>query len=168
MKRGQRVRDLWSWLPAFRAVAETEHLPSAARALHVSPSSLSRAVSLLEADLGRELFDRVGRRVALNDAGRELLSATRLAMRSVDEAIVRLGPGRMVGSISISVPGPYAPIYVLPALSLLTREHPELLPELHSHPVTTVPQALHTGRLDLALDDEELGFEKVERAFAFV
>ena len=30
-----RLVELWPYLPAFRAVAETEHLPSAAERLHV-------------------------------------------------------------------------------------------------------------------------------------
>src|SRR5262245_24932867 len=36
MDRAARLTELWSWLPAFRAVAETQHLPTAAAALHVS------------------------------------------------------------------------------------------------------------------------------------
>ena len=151
MERAQRVREIWSWLPAFRAVAETEHLPSAARALHVGPSSLSRAVGLLEDAVGRPLFDRVGRRIVLNDAGRELLSAVRLAMRSVDDAVTTLGPGQMVGRVTIHVPGPMAPLLVLPALARLSARHPRLVPVVTSVPTARVPHELHAGRLDVAV-----------------
>ena len=43
-----RVRTIWSWLPAFRAVAEAEHLPTAAHELGIVPSSLSRTVKQIE------------------------------------------------------------------------------------------------------------------------
>ncbi len=153
MEPARAVREIWNWLPAFRAVAETEHLPSAARALHVGPSSLSRAVALLEDHVGRPLFRRVGRRIVLDEAGRELLSAVRLAMRSVHEALVRIDPAHLVGPVRISVQGPYAPIYVLPVLDELAREHPALLPEVSSRPFEAIPADLNTGRLDLALVD---------------
>ena len=42
------VERIWNWLPAFRAVAETEHLPTASDLLHVTPSALSRTIRLLE------------------------------------------------------------------------------------------------------------------------
>lgn len=47
-----RVRTIWSWLPAFRAVAEVEHLPTAAQELGIVPSSLSRTVKQIEDELG--------------------------------------------------------------------------------------------------------------------
>ena len=62
VQRAVRVSQLWSWLPAFRTVAETEHLPTAARMLELSPSALSRSVKQLEDSLGRPLFTREGRR----------------------------------------------------------------------------------------------------------
>jgi DNA-binding transcriptional LysR family regulator len=84
--RALRLAGIWSWLPAFRVVAETEHLPTAARSMHVSASALSRSVSLLEEALGRPLFTRTGRRIQLNPSGAALLAAVRDAMRRIDDA----------------------------------------------------------------------------------
>ena len=36
-----RIQRLWNWLPAFRAVAETEHLPTAAQRIGVSASAFN-------------------------------------------------------------------------------------------------------------------------------
>jgi DNA-binding transcriptional LysR family regulator len=47
MERVIRLNQIWSWLPAFRAVAETEHVHEAAQSLHLTPSTLSRAIHLL-------------------------------------------------------------------------------------------------------------------------
>ena len=83
--RVHRLLELWAWLPAFRFVAETEHLPSASDLLYTSPSALSRTVKQLEGALGVKLFDRVGKRLVLNDDGRRLLGGVRRAMRYVDD-----------------------------------------------------------------------------------
>src|SRR5690554_4873240 len=81
---GVSLATIWNWLPAFRAVAESEHLPTAAARLHVSAPALSRTVRLLEEHLEVELFNRVGRRLVLNSAGEQLLSAVQEAMGGLD------------------------------------------------------------------------------------
>lgn len=87
MERHQVVARVWNWLPAFRAVAEYEGLQRAALALSVSPSALSRSVSLLEETIGATLFLRSATGLILTDAGRRLLHSTRDAMRQVHEAL---------------------------------------------------------------------------------
>lgn len=59
----------------FLKVAETEHMTNAAKALHVSQPALSRSIRMLEEDLGVKLFDRLGRRLVLNDNGRRFYAS---------------------------------------------------------------------------------------------
>lgn len=154
MERARRVAALWSWLPAFRAVAETEHLPTAAREFRVTASSLSRTVRLLEEQLGQPLFERAGRSLRLNDAGRVLANAVRDAMRMVDEGLSALdGPG-LRGPVHVSVPGPLAPLYVLPALPQLAEAHPHLGIHVHAMTGRSVNAALRRGGIDLAIVDD--------------
>lgn len=54
----------------FCALAETESVRRAAELLHVSPGALSKALAQTEEIAGRPLFARVGRTIALTDAGR--------------------------------------------------------------------------------------------------
>jgi LysR family transcriptional regulator, cyn operon transcriptional activator len=56
----------------FLEVARTEHVGRAALALHVSPSTVSHAVSNIEAELGRALLEAKGRHVRLTEAGRAM------------------------------------------------------------------------------------------------
>ncbi|MEO5821925.1 MAG: LysR family transcriptional regulator [Vicinamibacteraceae bacterium] len=60
-------------IEAFLAVARLGHFTRAAAALHVSQSALTVQIRQLEAALGLRLFDRNNRRVALTQAGRELV-----------------------------------------------------------------------------------------------
>jgi len=151
MERSQRLARFWNWLPTFRAVAETEHLPTAAGALHISPSAISRTIRLLEEELGHELFDRVGRKILLNDGGRLLLSSLRDAMRTLDEGIGRMETSAFVGRVHISVPGPFMKPLVAPAIKQARALHPELVPHLVGARTGQVEGMLLKGALDLAI-----------------
>lgn len=68
----------------FAEVATTLSFSRAAVQLHRSQPALSRCISDLEAELGLELFEREGRRVALSAGGRELLDDVRRLLRDAD------------------------------------------------------------------------------------
>jgi LysR family cyn operon transcriptional activator len=156
MERSRRLSTLWNWLPAFRAVAETEHLPTASEALHVSPSALSRTIKLLEEDVGQPLFDRAGRNIVLNQVGRTFLRSVRDAMRTLDEGLGILADRQLVGPVHISVPGPFAPIFVFPALDSIAAKHPNLVPHIQGLASPQVNQLLLRGQIDLALLDDPI------------
>lgn len=86
----RRLLPVWHLLPAFRAVAETEHLPTAGRLLELSPSALSRSIKQLEESLQTPLFDRVGRQLRLNEHGRAFLGVLREAMRRIDDGVAQI------------------------------------------------------------------------------
>ncbi len=154
MDRVRRLAAFWNWLPAFRAVAEAEHLPSASGEMHVSASALSRSIRLLEDALGVELFERRGRNLILTDAGRTLLVSVRRAMRVLDDGVEQLSAEGGSGPVRIACPGPFASLFVLPALEALREEHPALVPVLQSADGERANALLLTGDLDLALVDD--------------
>lgn len=76
----------------FMAVAQMEHMSKAAEKLHITQPALSKAIALLEEEVGGELFARVGRKIELNENGRvfyryaeEALSALSHGVRYVRE-----------------------------------------------------------------------------------
>lgn len=142
MDRTLRLSQLWSWLPAFRAVAETEHLPTAARAMGLTPSALSRSVSQLEAAVDAKLFARSGRRLQLEPAGRELLAAVRDAMRRVDDGLGRLGTARPT-VIRVAGDGVWIGVVVSPVAAGFDIEHVGTESSLRD--------ALQRGAVDLAV-----------------
>lgn len=62
-------------LQVFAAVARDLSFSKAAGELHLTQPAVSMQVRQLEAAAGMPLFERVGRRTALTDAGRELLAS---------------------------------------------------------------------------------------------
>jgi DNA-binding transcriptional LysR family regulator len=162
MDRARRVADLWSWLPAFRAVAETEHLPTAAERLHVTPSALSRSVRLLEQEIGHPLFHRTGRNLKLSDAGEVFLAAVRDAMRLVDDGVTAVTGDRLAGALTVAAPDAVLPA-VLDVAARLRERHEELVVHVRQVAASVAPALLLRGQLDVALLDVELGGERTTR-----
>lgn len=73
-------------LRLFVAVAEREHLTNAAKALNLTQSAVSAAISTLESYYAVKLFDRVGRGIVLTDAGRIFLHEAKAVLSRVGVA----------------------------------------------------------------------------------
>lgn len=91
-------------LRIFVAVAEREHVTRAAGDLNLTQSATSAAVAALEARYATRLFDRVGRRITLTDAGRLFLVEARavLARASSAELVLADLAGLKAGSLGLA------------------------------------------------------------------
>jgi len=72
-------------LAIFAAAARHESLTRAAQDLHLSQPAVSMQIKQMEEALGMPLFDRVGRRLQLTEAGRELARYARDITAKVQE-----------------------------------------------------------------------------------
>jgi DNA-binding transcriptional LysR family regulator len=148
MERVRRLAAIWSWLPAFRVVAELQHLPSAAKRLGTSASALSRSVRLLEDAVGRPLFLRKGRALVLDDAGKLLLAGTRDAMRLLDDALLDVRGERATGPFRIAADDAVQGV-ALDALAALREREPRLsVVEISLPRANEAAAALLRGEID--------------------
>ncbi len=79
---------------AFGVLARTGSFTQTARELHLTQSGVSHSIKALERDVGCRLFDKLGKKVVLTQAGEQLLQhATRILqeMESARESLARLG-----------------------------------------------------------------------------
>ncbi len=72
-------------LQYFLKVAEHENMTKAAEELHVAQPALSRAVRLLEEELGGPLFDRNGKNIKLNYRGRVAKGRITMVFALIDD-----------------------------------------------------------------------------------
>lgn len=72
-------------LRLFHAVAHDGTLTGAARRLNLSASALSAQIKALEADIGHPLFERIGRGLALTEAGRIALDHADSIFRTAED-----------------------------------------------------------------------------------
>jgi DNA-binding transcriptional LysR family regulator len=91
-------------LRIFIAVAEREHLTRASEALNLTQSAVSSAIAALEARYGTKLFDRIGRGIALTDAGRLFLPEARavLARARAAEQTLHDATGGLRGTLNLA------------------------------------------------------------------
>lgn len=73
-------------LRAFLAVASCGSFSMAARQLHLTQPAISKRISTLEAQTAHPLFDRIGRRIQLTQAGRTLLPRAENIVTEISEA----------------------------------------------------------------------------------
>jgi len=98
-------RNLYS--PAMRyfmAVAEAGSIRAASRQLNVASSAVNRQILWLEEALGLQLFDRVGRRLRLSQAGEVLLAHVRRTYSDFEGTVAELDAlkGLRRGTVSIA------------------------------------------------------------------
>ncbi|MCX6124713.1 MAG: LysR family transcriptional regulator [Proteobacteria bacterium] len=79
------------WLIYFKEVARTEHLAKAAKILCVSPSAVSRALKLLEEEVGCALFEHYGKRIRLTTQGRKLFERVIQITSEIDNLPAAIG-----------------------------------------------------------------------------
>jgi len=152
MWRVNRLAEFWAWLPAFRAVAETESLRRASEKVHTSASALSRQISLIEDQIGVQLFAREGRGLRLTRNGQVLLDAVRVAMRLLDEGLVSVTRGSFAGPFRVMCPPHLAPM-ILRGMHDLRADNEGIVPHLITSqlPPEELNARLHRGELDAAV-----------------
>ncbi|MFJ5370792.1 LysR substrate-binding domain-containing protein [Bosea sp. CER48] len=145
-------------LRIFIAVAEREHLTQGANALNLTQSAVSSAIATLEARYATKLFDRIGRRIALTDAGRLFLSEARavLTRAAAAEAVLSDLSGLARGSLALMASQTVANYWLPPLIQRFRLDHPGITVSLAIGNTETVSTAIHDGAADLGFIEGEI------------
>ncbi len=143
----------------FRAVAEELSFSRAAARLGYVQSSVSAQVAALEQELGVPFFDRLGRRIALTDAGEVMLAYSHKLLALAGEtrqtvADAGVGSGEVTGSLAVSAPETLLTYRLPELLALFHERHPRVRlsvrPSAVGRLVGSVRRALEEGAVDVA------------------
>ncbi|MGO4542878.1 LysR family transcriptional regulator [Paenibacillus sp. 2TAB19] len=154
-------------LQYFLEVARLEHVTEAARSLHVTQSSLSKTIQRLEEDLGVPLFDRMGRRLRLNEFGSTFL-------RRAERALFELEQGKQELSDLASPEHGTLELAVTTASTLpnILREFRKKRPtiQFHVQMLTTEEMVtrLQRGEVDYCLSSPPIEGEDIECQIVFI
>ncbi|MFG0875120.1 LysR family transcriptional regulator [Aeromonas media] len=113
-------------LRCFEVAARTEHFGRAADELHLTHGAISRAVRLLEEDLGVRLFERRQRRVFLTEAGDRLYQAVREGLGQIRETAQALRQQSRPQSLVLSCEPTLLMRWLIPRWPAFQALHPEL------------------------------------------
>jgi LysR family hydrogen peroxide-inducible transcriptional activator len=139
-------------LKYFVAVAEVGTFGGAARRCNVAQPSLSQQILKLEDELGHKLFDRLGRSIALTEAGSALLPRARRILAEIRE-VEHLGEAVDAGAtrVAVGIIPTMAP-YLLPrAIQRFARLWPTARLALREDLTDNLVEALVLGDLDVAV-----------------
>src|SRR5258708_6497636 len=127
-------------LRIFVAVAEREHVTQAARDLNLTQSATSAAVAALEERYQAKLFDRVGRRIVLTDAGSVFLVEARavLARAASAETVLADIAGLRRGSLALAASQTVASYWLPPLMYRFRARHPGIAMQLRISNTETV------------------------------
>jgi DNA-binding transcriptional LysR family regulator len=154
----------------FRTVAEELSFSRAAAKLGYVQSSVSAQVSVLEQELGVPLFDRLGRRIALTDAGDVMFaySVKLLALaEQTREAVLDAGegPDEVMGSLTVSAPETLLTYRLPKLLALFHERHPKVRlsvrPSAIGRLVGSARKAVEEGKVDVAFVLDERLVQRV-------
>ena len=140
-------------LNAFVAVAETASFSMASEHLYLTQPAISKRISALETELDVQLFDRIGRKVTLTEAGSALLSRARTILQQVEDskrAIQNLS-GHIAGKLSIGTSHHIGLHRLPPVLRAFTHTHPEVELDLHFMDSEEACHAIEHGDLELGI-----------------
>ncbi len=134
----------------FVKVVETGSFSTAARALGVPKSTISRQIARLEADLGARLLHRTTRRLELTALGRRYYDEVRDGLERLASATDHVSATQAVPSGTIRVAAP---------VEMGARQIMEIVPEfLRTYPEVAVELVLHDGIVDLVAERIDVAF----------
>jgi DNA-binding transcriptional LysR family regulator len=160
-------------LKTFRTVAQLLSFKQAAQHLHYAQSSISAQIQALEEELDVQLFDRLGRRILLTEAGSSLLNYAEKILDLADETRSEVATAKeLKGSLTVKVPETFG-VHRLP---LVIKRFRSRFPKVRLHFTTCTHEGLQKdlrkGVTDLAflltesfqaadLEAEALGIENL-------
>ncbi|MCS7058802.1 MAG: LysR family transcriptional regulator [Meiothermus sp.] len=156
-------------LRVFLCVVQEGSVGRAALSLGMTQPGVSQHLRALEAQIGRALFHRQGRRLVLTKTGQNLLPEARRAVQALEEfmqaaqAIGRLERGQVeIGAATTMA------VYVLPRyLTEFKRLHPEIRIRLESGSSEQLTRRLLQGEIEMAVVEAVEHMEGFERTLFY-
>ena len=145
-------------LRIFVAVAELEHMTRAAQALNLTQSATSAAIAALETRYAVKLFDRIGRRIELTDAGRLFVTEARavLARAAAAETVLADFADLSKGSLSLAASQTVGNYWLPPLIHRYQSQYPGIRLSLVIGNTEQVAAWVIEGSADLGLIEGEI------------
>lgn len=80
-------------LKQFKVLAQTQNTVEASAILGISQPALTKAIQRLEMELGTRLFDRIGRKLLLNESGKTVLATANDVLQNMENMKLDLQSG---------------------------------------------------------------------------
>ena len=140
-------------LQIFRILAEELNFTRTAERVHTVQSNVTAQIKALEEELGMPLFDRLGRRVTLTDAGHRFLPFAEQALTAMEQGQRAIKAGaEPSGPLRISAPESIVTYRLAHLLRTFRRRFPHVELIFRPHLDNTVAVELETGKIDMLIE----------------
>ncbi|MEJ1390227.1 MAG: LysR family transcriptional regulator, partial [Candidatus Sedimenticola sp. (ex Thyasira tokunagai)] len=142
-----------SALQAFVCVAENDSFSVAAEQLHLTQPAVSKRVATLEKELETPLFDRIGHKISLTEAGRQLLPRAQhmlLEMADIRRSISNL-TGEVSGTLIMGTSHHIGLRRLPPALKEFSLNYPQVSLDIRFMDSESACNEVEHGELELAI-----------------
>ncbi len=140
-------------LKTFITVAELGSFSLAGERLYLTQPAVSKRIKALEQELDTHLFDRIGRRVSLTEAGRTLLPRAQAILQAMEDSRRELGnlSSEVGGRLSIGTSHHIGLHRLPPVLRRFSRDYPAVELDLQFMDSEAACRAVQTGQLELGI-----------------
>ncbi len=139
-------------LQVFAMVAQQSSFSRAARELHLSQPAVSMQVRLLEDSVGLPLFEQLGKKIFLTDAGREMYTCSQSIQEQLrtTTALLEQMKGLKQGDLKIAVAST-ANYVATQLLANFCQQHPQVIVHLNVCNRAELLDLLEHNQIDLAV-----------------
>jgi DNA-binding transcriptional LysR family regulator len=138
-------------LRCFATVAEQGGFTAAGNSLGLTQSAISLKVKRLEDVVGKRVFERTSRKLALTPEGEVLLVYARRLLSLNDEAVRRMIAPPVCGHLRLGVADHFVPQHLAPILARFARIYPDIRLEVEVGRSHELRMACERGQLDLVI-----------------
>lgn len=137
----------------FVTLAECLNFTRAAERVHVTQSTLSHQIRQLEEELGQPLFDRIGKRVVLTDAGERFLDFASRALGTVDQGIgaLKASSADLAGELRIGATHTFNLGFIPECVATFLTRHPTARVIVEELSADDVSAKVTSDELDLGI-----------------
>jgi urea transport system substrate-binding protein len=143
-------------LKAFVVLAKTGSYTKTAKELFVTHSAICHAMRELEADVGCRLFTKMGKKIALTEAGEALLYHALRALDELDQARRTLTSLNKWGTrrLRVAADSIFLSIFLAPVLLKFHKEYPSILLQVESFDSNKSFGLLENNHVDVILAEK--------------
>ena len=152
-------------LQVFLAVASHENVSQAATELAMSQSAASTALKELEHRFGINLFDRIGRRLQLNEQGRTLRSKAAALISQAQELEQSLLKHSDIGELKVGATLTIGNYLAIGIMAAFMKEHPGAKVNLDVENTASIAAKVKNFELDIGLIEGELQESDLDVSF---
>lgn len=141
------------YLTTFITILETGSFQKAAEKLNYAQSTVTSQISQLEEEFDVKLFEKIGRKMTLTQAGKDILPFVRSILKNTEEIYnYKKAESEMTGSLCLVAPDSIFIYLLQPVIKEFRQRAPRVRLMVNSLPSEEINDAVMNGQADIGVD----------------